>query len=124
MNKKLKLDLGASFEKMKQANPFPGNPMLLHIIQDAIRALPEDNLMRIPVREMEAKNDLKGAMQSVLSFLADNMKLTIEAFGTELVANIVKYSAQKAEEEAAVDSPDDIPTTLFIQPGLFGYCAD
>jgi hypothetical protein len=116
--KRNKIDLGAEFEKMK--NPFPSNPMLSHTISDRLQTLSGGDMLSITVRDLAQNNQLAGAMKLVLSCTTDNFRMATEIFGGELIADIVQYMAEKAEEE----SPEDIPVDLYCQPGLFGYLGD
>lgn len=117
------IDLGASFEKMKQANSFPGNPMEIHRIQDDLCALQgDDNFLKVVIRSTAGK-DIDGAIKLVLSGYNDNPEMVTETIGAKLMDEILQFVKDR-KEYLPQHPEDDIPEDLFIQPGVFGYCAD
>lgn len=71
-------------------NPFPPNPMLIHIIQDKLNELKGNDLVSIALRD-GAKTDLSSAIQMAFGMITDNKRMANEILGEKLISEIKTY---------------------------------
>ncbi len=114
-----KTDKRINYEKHLRDMQFPGNPMLIHRIQDAILALTGGDHLSNTAREAAQNKQLKGAINLIRECSIDNKRMALELFGNKLVADVLEYW-----EDNQPQPIDDMPVELYKAPGLFGYLAD
>ena len=118
-----KINLGHAFDCLKSGN-FPGSPMAIHRIQDALCGLQgNDNFLKNVIRETAAKN-IDGAIKLVLEGYTDNREMMEGTIGKELMEEILTFVKNRADCFPSNQPENDIPADMFRQPGLWGYLGD
>ena len=76
---------------------FPGNPMLIHTIQDRLLLLRGNSILEIALYNA-AFNDPKGAVALAVSCHQDNPGMMQELLGTALMNDILTYHSERVDE--------------------------
>ena len=76
---------------------FPGNPMLIHTIQDRLLRLKGNSILEIALYNA-ARNGVRGAVALAVSCYEDNPGMMQELLGTALMNDILEYHANLVDE--------------------------
>lgn len=73
---------------------FPGNPMLIHTIQDRLLRLTGNSILEIAIYNA-ARTAPKNAVSLIISCHEDNPGMMREILGADLMGEILAYNAEQ-----------------------------
>lgn len=76
---------------------FPGNPMLIHTIQDRLLRLKGNSILEIALYNA-ARNGVRGAVALAVSCHEDNPGMMRDLLGAALMNDILAYHAERVDE--------------------------